>query len=149
MHIHSGDYHANQGTSDSSALLLGGTLVSIIAENIIFALFGYPFYLIPGVASLFMTVVGGLSLIIAVVSFMILISGRVSRVYEAYQTTSVVVLIAIIPMFLPLMFIDTGLDQSTLWLSSIVTVLISVLLMIVLFFLAITRFNRDRLISMV
>lgn len=132
----------------SSILLLGGTLVSIIAENIIFALLGYPFYLIPDMMGIFMIVVGGLSLIIAVVCFMIVISGRVSRVYEAYQTTSVVVLIAFIPMILPLMFIESGLEDAVL-LSSLVTVLLSVLLMVALFFLAITRFNRDRLISMV
>lgn len=133
----------------SAILLYGGTVASIIVENAVFLILGRPLLLIPDFAGMFLVFVGGPLMIIGIVSFMILISGRVSRVYEAYQTTGVVVLIAFIPMFVPMTFMEAGLDANTIWLTNIVTVLIAAVFMCVTFLLAITRFNRDRLISMV
>ncbi|KXH73214.1 MAG: hypothetical protein AM326_00265 [Candidatus Thorarchaeota archaeon SMTZ-45] len=133
----------------SSILLFGGTLVSVLAENVIFVLMGLPLLLIPDVGGMLMIFIAGPAIIIAVVSFMILISGRVTRVYEAYQMTSIVVIIAIIPMIVPAFFIGGSLIESVTWLTYITTILISVAFMAITFSLAITRFNRDRLISMV
>jgi len=133
----------------SSILLFGGTAVSIIAENIIFIMLGMPLLLIPDLGGLLMIFIAGPAMIVAVVSFMILISGRVSRVYEAYQMTSLVVLIAIIPMIVPSFFIGGALIESVVLMTYIVTILIGVAFMALTFSLAITRFNRDRLTSMV
>lgn len=133
----------------SSILLFGGTLVSIIAENVLFMFMGLPLLLIPDLGGLLMIFIAGPSIIVAVVSFMILISGRVSRVYEAYQMTSIVVMIAILPMIVPAFFIGGAAIESVTWLTYIVTILIGVVFMVITFALAITRFNRDRLTSMV
>jgi ABC-2 type transport system permease protein len=133
----------------SSVLLFGGTLVSILAENIIFILMGLPLSLIPDIGGLMMIFIAGPAMIIGVVSFMILISGRVSRVYEAYQVSSVVVVIAIIPMIVPTFFIGGTLIESVTLLTYISTILIALAFMAITFALAVTRFNRDRMISMV
>ncbi|MHA2192352.1 MAG: ABC transporter permease subunit [Candidatus Thorarchaeota archaeon] len=133
----------------SSVLLFGGTIISIIAENIIFVMMDRPLVLIPDIMGLLMIFIGGPALIIGVVSFMILISGRVTRVYEAYQMASVVVMIGILPMIVPSFFIGGALVESVALLTYIATILISVVFMAVTFALAIARFNRDRLTSMV
>jgi ABC-type Na+ efflux pump permease subunit len=133
----------------SAVLLFGGTLVSILAENVIFIILELPLMLIPDLGGLLMIFIAGPSIIVAVVSFMILISGRVSRVYEAYQMTSIVVMIAILPMIVPAFFIGGAAIESVTWLTYIATILIGVVFMAITFALAITRFNRDRLTSMV
>lgn len=133
----------------SSILLFGGTLVSLLVENIIFSFMGLPLVLIPDFGGLLMIFLAGPAMIIAVVSVMILISGRVSRVYEAYQMTTGVVMIGILPMIVPAFFIGGGSMESAVWLTYIATILIAVTLMAIAFPLAITRFNRDRLTSMV
>jgi ABC-type transport system involved in multi-copper enzyme maturation permease subunit len=133
----------------SAILLFGGTAVSIIAENAIFLFMGLPIMIIPDLGGLVMIFVAGPAMIVAVVSFMILISGRVSRVYEAYQMTSIVVMIAIIPMIVPSFFIGGTEIGSVVFLTYIVTIIIALVMMAVTFTLAIARFNRDRLTSMV
>jgi ABC-2 type transport system permease protein len=133
----------------SSILLFGGTIITIVVENIIFLAIGLPLMLMPDIGGVLMIFIAGPAMIIAVVSFMILISGRVSRVYEAYQMTSVVVIIAIIPMIVPAFFIGGSLIESVTWLTYISTILIALAFMAVTFALAIARFNRDKLISMV
>jgi ABC-2 type transport system permease protein len=133
----------------SSILLFGGTSVSIVAENIIFLVMGMPLLLIPDLGGLIMIFAAGIPMIVAVVSFMILISGRVSRVYEAYQMTSLVVIVGFIPMFVPSFFIGGGQIESVVFLTYIATILIAIVMMAITFALALTRFNRDRMISMV
>ncbi|MFW9888026.1 MAG: ABC transporter permease subunit [Candidatus Thorarchaeota archaeon] len=133
----------------SSILLFGGTFVSIVAENIIFLVMGMPLLLIPDLGGLIMIFAAGVPMIVAVVSFMILISGRVSRVYEAYQMASLVVVVGIIPMFVPTFFIGGGQIESVILLTYIATILIALVMMAITFALALTRFNRDHMISMV
>ncbi|MFW9912319.1 MAG: ABC transporter permease subunit [Candidatus Thorarchaeota archaeon] len=133
----------------SSILLFGGTSVSIVVENIIFLVMGMPLLLIPDLGGLIMIFAAGVPMIVAVVSFMILISGRVSRVYEAYQMTSLVVIVGFIPMFVPSFFIGGGQIESVVLLTYIATILIAIVMMAITFALALTRFNRDRMISMV
>jgi uncharacterized membrane protein YhaH (DUF805 family) len=81
---------------------------------------------------------------------MILISGRVKRVYEAYQTSGAVVMVFIIPMMLPIMTMGaTGIvDMNSVWMWNIITFLISLVLAASTWALAVRKFNRDTMISM-
>jgi ABC-2 type transport system permease protein len=134
----------------SIALLLGSILVTEIATAAILISVGAEVILFPGVSSLFLLLVAGPILILAIVSVMILISGRVKRVYEAYQTSGATVLIFMLPMLLPMISMDnTGnVDMNLVWLSNLLTLLIASVLAIVTWALAIGRFNRDRMVSM-
>jgi hypothetical protein len=84
------------------------------------------------------------------VSVMILISGKVKRVYEAYQTSGATVIIFMIPMILPMVSLDPAgnVDMNLVWFSNLITLLIAALLAIVTWALAIGRFNRDKMVSM-
>ncbi|RDE12206.1 MAG: hypothetical protein C4K48_10275 [Candidatus Thorarchaeota archaeon] len=132
------------------ALLLGSVLVTEIATIIILTSVGAQAILFPGLSSLFLLLVAGPILIAAVVSVMVLISGRVKRVYEAYQASGAVVMVLLIPLILPMLSIsNTGnVDMNLVWLSDIFTLLIASVLAIVTWVLAIRRFNRDKIVSM-
>ena len=82
---------------------------------------------------------------------MILISGKVSRVYEAYQTSGALVMVFILPMILPMMTMNAqGIPSAeSVWFSNFVTILISLILFIVTWALALGRFNRDTMVSLV
>ncbi len=132
------------------ALLLGSVLVTEIATNIILTSVGAEVILFPGVSSLFLLLVAGPILVAAVISVMVLISGRVKRVYEAYQSSGATVMIFLIPLVLPMMSMNNGgiVDMNLVWMSNIITLLIASVLAIVTWTLAIRRFNRDRIVSM-
>ena len=132
------------------ALLLGAVLVTEIATNIILTSVGAEVILFPGVPSLFLLLVAGPILIAAVVSVMVLISGKVKRVYEAYQSSGVVVMVFLIPLILPMLSMNSGgnVDLNLVWLSNIFTLIFACVLAITTWTLAIRRFNRDRIISM-
>ncbi len=133
----------------SMAILLGGTAAVMIAVNIIMVVYGRPFMLVPDLAGLFLILTAGPAIILAAVSMNILISGKVKRVYEAYQTSGMIILVLMIPMFAPLIGIESDmLNMEMVWIADIVTVLIAVILMIVTWALAVRRFNRDRMISL-
>ncbi|MFW9918150.1 MAG: ABC transporter permease subunit [Candidatus Thorarchaeota archaeon] len=134
----------------SIALLLGSILVTEIAATIILTSIGLEAILFPGIASLFLLLVAGPILVLAIVSVMILISGRVKRVYEAYQSSGGIVFVFLIPMMLPLMSMsDTGnVDMNLVWSSNILTLLIASILAISTWVLATSRFNRDRMVSL-
>jgi ABC-type transport system involved in multi-copper enzyme maturation permease subunit len=132
------------------AILWGGTALSTVGLIVLSVAFQAPIIIFPDLPGLFLIAVGGPIVLVAVVSVMILISGRVSRVYEAYQTGGLAALILMIPMFLPFVFISgDAIDQSVVWLSNILTVLIAVVMAVVTWFLALKRFNRDTMISLV
>ncbi len=132
------------------ALLLGSVLVTEIATSVILTSVGAEAILFPGVSSLFLLLVAGPILVAAVVSVMVLISGRVKRVYEAYQSSGAAVMIFMIPLVLPMMSMNSGgiVDMNLVWLSNIITLLIASVLAIVTWTLAVKRFNRDRIVSM-
>lgn len=132
----------------SGILLFGGTAVSIVAENVILMSMGRPFLLLPDIPGIIFISLAGPAMILAVVSVMILISGRVSRVYEAYQVSMLVALVLIVPMIVPSFFIGSGLDQSLVWMTYIATILVAMVIMAVTMVLAIKRFNRDTMIRM-
>ena len=99
---------------------------------------------------MFLLLSAGPTLILAISSVMILISGRVTRVYEAYQVSGAAVIIFILPMIVPLLVMQSGIpDANLVWLSDVATVFIAAVLMVVTWFLAVGRFNRDRLVSIV
>ena len=134
----------------SVVLLLGSILVTEIATILILTAVGAEAILFPGLASLYLLLIAGPVLIVAVVSVMILISGKVKRVYEAYQSSGVIVMIFLIPLLLPMMSMsDAGsVDKSLVWVSNNITLLIAFVLAIVTWTLAASRFNRDRIVSM-
>jgi hypothetical protein len=106
--------------------------------------------LIPDLPGLFLIAIVSPIMIIAVVSLMVIISGRVSRVYEAYQMTGFVIIIMFIPMFGSFISLDTGIpNPNAAWFANIVTLLIALVFMGVTFALAWTRFSRDKLVSLV
>jgi ABC-2 type transport system permease protein len=134
----------------SIALLLGSIIVTEVVTAIILVYLGLGIILFPGIASLFLLLTAGPTLIIAMVSVMILISGKVKRVYEAYQTSGATVMIFILPMILPMISMDPSgnVDMNLVWFSNIITLLIAALLAIITWALAIGRFNRDKMVSM-
>ena len=134
----------------SIALLLGSILVTEISTIFILMSIGSEIVLVPGISSLFLLLTTGPTLIVAMVSVMILISGRVKRVYEAYQTSGATVMLFIIPMIIPMISMDAGgnVDMNLVWFSNFITLLIAGLLAVVTWFLAFGRFNRDKMVSM-
>ncbi len=135
----------------SLIVLVSSILITMIGVNVGLLILGYPLMMIPDIPGLFLLLTAVPVTIFALVAVMILISGRVTRVYEAYQTTSAVVIVFIIPMMIPMFSIDeTGMtDQSLVWLTNIVTLIIAVAIFAIAWTLAISRFNRDKLVSLV
>jgi len=74
----------------------------------------------------------------------------VKRVYEAYQTSGLTVIIFFIPMMIPMFTMDASgiIDMNLAWMSNIITLLIALVLAAITWALAIRRFNRDTMISM-
>jgi ABC-2 type transport system permease protein len=135
----------------SIALLLGSILASEVGTVVLLILAGHVPMLFPDIAGLFLLLTAAPLMILAMNSIMILISGRVSRVYEAYQTSGATVMIFVIPMILPYLSLGSGgtIDPSSIWFSNIITVVISLGLFLVTWALAFGRFNRDKMVSLV
>ncbi len=134
----------------SFGLLLGSIAVTEIVTIIILLSVGAQLLLIPGLPGLFLLLTAGPALIIAIVSVMIIISGRVKRVYEAYQMSGAMIIIFLIPMMLPMMSMDASgiVNMNLVWMSNIITFLIAILLAALTWVVAVRRFNRDTMISM-
>ncbi|MGY5871509.1 MAG: ABC transporter permease subunit [Candidatus Thorarchaeota archaeon] len=134
----------------SMALLLGSIAVSEIGTFIILLSVGAEFILIPGIPGLFLLFTSAPLLIVAMVSVMILISGKVKRVYEAYQTTGALVMLFIVPMILPMMTMTGAgvVDMNTVWMTYIITILITLVLAASTWTLAVRKFNRDTMVSL-
>jgi len=134
----------------SFALLIGSIAITEIATIIILLSVGAQIILIPGLPGLFLLLTAGPAMIIAIVSLMILISGKVKRVYEAYQTSGLTVIIFFIPMMIPMFTMDASgiIDMNLAWISNIITFLIALVLAAITWALAVRRFNRDTMISM-
>ncbi len=135
----------------SIILLLGSLLISEVGSFILLTTAGHPAMLIPDAAGLFFLLTSGPVMILAMNAIMILISGKVKRVYEAYQVSGASVMIFIIPMILPLMTMDPSgmIDPNSFWFSSMITLLIALVLFVVSWGLAFGRFNRDTMVSRV
>lgn len=135
----------------SMGLLLGSILITEIGTTIMFMISGLPLILFPDIQGLFLLLAAGPLMILAMNSIMILISGRVSRVYEAYQTSGATVMVFILPMLLPMVTLDaTGaMDPNAVLLTNLITILVAAVLFVVTWALAFSRFNRDHMVSLV
>jgi ABC-2 type transport system permease protein len=136
----------------SMILLIGGVIASEIAVNIALLVFGHTPRLFPDLAGLFLVLGSGPIILLVVTSVMIIISGKVTRVYEAYQSSGAVILIFMIPMFIPMLFInfESGTyNQTMTWLTNLGIFLVSVLMAAITWVIALKRFNRDNMISQV
>lgn len=135
----------------SIVLLLGSIAVSEIGTIVMFMVAGYEPVLIPDVSGLFLLLTAGPLMILAMNSIMIVISGKVARVYEAYQISGAAVMVFIIPMLLPFVTMSPSgsIDPSSIWVSDIITILIATVLFIITWVVAFGRFNRDRMVSLV
>jgi hypothetical protein len=72
----------------------------------------------------------------------------VTRVYEAYQASGAVVLIFMIPMFVPMLYLESGTyDPISIWMTNLAIFLFSVILASITWTIALKRFNRDNMIS--
>lgn len=132
----------------SILILVFGTFFTEVASNILLLAFGFPMMLIPDIPGLFLIFASGIPMIFVVVFLMIIISGRVSRVYEAYQVSGVSVLVYIMPMLVPTMFIESNMPiNSVIWFTNILTSMIAISLLLVTSYLALRMFNRDRMIT--
>lgn len=134
----------------SLLLVLLSTALTMIGSNILFLIYRKPLMLIPDLPGLFLILVVSPIMSLAVVSTMILISGRVGRVYEAYQSSSVVIMVFMIPMMGPLIGMELGIPSTPqVWLWNLITFMIALLLFAVTWALAVKRFNRDHMVTMV
>jgi ABC-2 type transport system permease protein len=134
----------------SLIILVISTFGSTISVLVILAVMGYPLILVPDIPGFFLLFTASPLLILSVVAVMILISGRVTRVYEAYQVSSGVIAVFLFPMFLPFVSIGSGVvDLNLVWFGDIITLIISALLFAITWALALARFNRDKLVSLV
>jgi ABC-type Na+ efflux pump permease subunit len=133
------------------ALLLGSIVVSEVGTITMMMMAGFEPIFLPDFAGLVLLLTAGPLMILAMNSVMILISGRVSRVYEAYQVSGASVMVFILPMMLPLMTLDVSgnIDPASVWFSNTITILIAAALFVITWALAFGRFNRDRMVSLV
>ena len=143
------------GKTLSSVLICGAILVvSILVSTIGIAAIllgaGKQLIIFPDLPGLFMLAVVAPIILFAVVSLMIIISGRVQRVYEAYQLSGAIIMIFIIPMMAPIISIQSGtVELSTIWVWNIISFLIAVVLAVITWAVAFKQFNRDKMISLV
>ncbi len=143
------------GKTLSSVLICGAILVvSILVSTIGIAAIllgaGKQLIIFPDLPGLFMLAVVAPIILFAVVSLMIIISGRVQRVYEAYQLSGAIIMIFIIPMMAPIASIQSGtVELSAIWMWNIISFLIAVVLAVITWAVAFKQFNRDKMISLV
>jgi ABC-type Na+ efflux pump permease subunit len=136
----------------SLMILIASVITTLIGVNAVLLFAGYPLMLVPDVPGLFQLFTAVPLVIFAIVAVMILISGKVTRVYEAYQTTGAIVVIFILPMMLPIFGMSgnsLNIDMSQVWFMNFIILGISAALFAVSWGLAYSRFNRDQLVSLV
>ncbi len=133
-----------------SAILVLGTLASTIGIAAILLGSGKQLIVFPDLPGLFMLAVVAPIVLFAVVSLMIIISGRVQRVYEAYQMSGFIIMIFMIPMMAPIVSMQSGAaDPSAIWMWNFVSFLLAVVIAVITWAVAIKQFNRDKMVSLV
>jgi ABC-type Na+ efflux pump permease subunit len=137
------------GALPALIILIASTAITAIGIAIGSVAMGYPVIMVPDLAGYFLLFTATPLMIFAVVAVSIIISGRVTRVYEAYQMTGGVVMVFIIPMILPLMGMETGNSTNLTWFSNFITLIIASLLFVVGWAIAFRLFNRDKMVSLV
>ncbi|RDE11442.1 MAG: hypothetical protein C4K47_09960 [Candidatus Thorarchaeota archaeon] len=132
----------------SIALLLAGTCAVLLGSTIAFVVTGKPWMMIPDVPGLFLILCAAPLVILTAVSVNIIISGKVKRVYEAYQSSGMIILVLMIPMLVPIVTLEADMpNPNVIWLANLFTFLISIILVTVTWALALKRFNRDTMVS--
>ncbi|MBY8996595.1 MAG: ABC transporter permease subunit [Candidatus Thorarchaeota archaeon] len=137
------------GAIPSLIILVASTIISVVGVAVLTVVMGFPMVIALDLPGVFLLATSVPLMIFAVVAVMIIISGRVTRVYEAYQMTSIIILIFIIPMIMPLLGIETGVPNEAVWFSNITTLIIVAMVFVIGWALALKLFNRDKLVSMV
>ncbi|NOR38378.1 MAG: ABC transporter permease subunit [Candidatus Thorarchaeota archaeon] len=133
-----------------SAILVLGTLASTIGIAAILLVSGKQLIVFPDLPGLFMLAVVAPIVLFGVVSLMIIISGRVQRVYEAYQMSGAIIMIFMIPMLAPIISMESGaIGTSAIWMWNFVSFFLAVIVAVVTWAIAIKQFNRDRMVSLV
>ncbi|MHA1136401.1 MAG: hypothetical protein ACTSSE_07945 [Candidatus Thorarchaeota archaeon] len=128
------------GAIPSLIILASSTIASVVGVAALTIIMGFPMLIILDLPGLFL---------LTTAVPLIIISGRVTRVYEAYQMTSGLIMVFMIPIFLPMIGLETGNVGNLVWLSNFTTLIISALIFTIGWALALKLFNRDKLVSMV
>ena len=137
------------GAFPSLIILASSTAITTVGIAIGSVALGYPIIIFPDLAGFFLLATATPLMIFAVVAVMIIISGRVTRVYEAYQATTGIIMVFMIPMILPMIGLETGGMSELVWFSNFITLTIAALIFVIGWAIAIRLFNRDKLVSMV
>jgi ABC-type Na+ efflux pump permease subunit len=137
------------GAIPSLIILVCSTVVSVVGVAVLTIAMGFPMLIILDLPGVFLLSTAVPIMIFAIIAVMIIVSGRVTRVYEAYQMTTAVIVVFIIPMILPMIGLETGNIEELVWFSNFITLLIAAVLFIVGWAVALRLFNRDKLVSMV
>lgn len=137
------------GAIPSLIILVSSTVASVVGVAVLTLAMGFPMLIILDLPGLFLLSTAVPLMIFAVVAIMIIISGRVTRVYEAYQMTTGLIVVFMIPIILPMFGIGTGNVEELVWLSNFVILIVSALLFTFGWAIALRLFNRDKLVSMV
>ncbi|MDF1541207.1 MAG: ABC transporter permease subunit [Candidatus Thorarchaeota archaeon] len=130
-------------------ILISSTVITTVASLVIFVVMDFPLMLVPDIAGYFMLFTSVPLMIFAMVAVMIIVSGRVTRVYEAYQTTSAVIMVFILPMILPIFGMESGNVEEWVWISNFIILIVAALIFAISWAIAFKLFNRDKLVSMV
>ncbi len=132
------------------AILVLSTLASAIGIAAILLGAGKQLIIFPDLPGLFMLAVVAPIVLFAVVSLMIIISGKVQRVYEAYQMSGAIIMIFMLPMMAPIVSSPSGVvNPSTVWMWNFISFFLAVVIAIITWAVAIKQFNRDRMVSLV
>ncbi len=137
------------GAIPSLIILVSSTIASVVGVAVLTVAMGYPMLIILDLPGIFLLSTAVPIMIFAVIAVTIIISSRVTRVYEAYQMTTMVILVFMIPMILPMTGIETGGSADLVWFSNITTLIIAILVFVIGWAIALKLFNRDKLVSMV
>jgi len=137
------------GALPSLIILVTSTIASVVGVAVLTVAMGFPMVIALDLPGLFLLVTAVPVMIFAIIAIMIIVSGRVTRVYEAYQMTTMIILVFMIPMILPLLSFETGVSVDLVWFSNIITLLIASVIFVIGWAVALKLFNRDKLVSMV
>ncbi|MFX1606081.1 MAG: ABC transporter permease subunit [Promethearchaeota archaeon] len=137
------------GAIPSLIILVSSTVISVTSVALLTLVMGMPILIILDLPGIFLLSTAVPIMIFAVVAIMIIVSGRVTRVYEAYQLTTGVIVVFMIPMLLPMFGFETGLVGDLVWFSNIVTLILALVIFVIGWAVALRLFNRDKLVSMV
>jgi len=116
------------GAIPSLIILASSTIASVVGVAVVTLVMGVPILIILDLPGLFLLTTAVPLMIFGVVAVMIIISGRVTRVYEAYQMTTGMIMVFMIPIILPMLGLETGNVGNLVWLSNFTTLIISVTL---------------------